>query len=156
MFGALGRCSGRSAVVRPLSERSAVVRCTGRKLTMPKKAPKKAPKKRKAAELKRKRSLRKPPKPKDALFFFTQEAKVTLPASVDGWSDLDAREQTRRIKEMFATLGEKLLIPFFIEMRYGNPGVRHFVARAAATINPLIRIRVVGIIGCVVVPLLEH
>ena len=55
-----------------------------------------------------------------------------------------------------ATLGEKLLIPLFIEMRYGNPGVRHFVTRAAAAIYPLIRIRVVGVIGCVVVPLLDH
>ena len=41
-------------------------------------------------------------------------------------------------------------------MRDSNPGVSHFIAGAAAAHNPHIRIRIVGIVHCVVIPLLQH
>ena len=41
-------------------------------------------------------------------------------------------------------------------MRDGQPGVSHFIARSAAAIHPLIRVRVVRVVSCVVVPLLQY
>ena len=48
------------------------------------------------------------------------------------------------------------VISLLIEVGDGNPGMGHLVAGTAAAIDPLVRIGVIGVVGSIVIPLLDY
>ena len=54
------------------------------------------------------------------------------------------------------TLCQDFLVACVVQVSDRNPGMRHLVSGAAASHYPEIRIRIVGVAGSVVIPLLDH